>query len=154
LVFIKAILPDRTSAGVAITQRLRDRAISDIARVALPALSLVEDGRRWDRQLLGQAQGVLMQEQFAVEFMELREQQEREQRRLRWLIEEVRKARAENRPASAYQAAISEVTLECEAIEFRIREFLKNAEQATESECARQAQNNVGSDSPQRSPRC
>ncbi len=95
-----------------------------------------------------------MQEQFAVEFMELREQQEREQRRLRWLIEEVRKARAENRPASAYQAAISEVTLECEAIEFRIREFLKNAEQATESECARQAQNNVGSDSPQRSPRC
>ena len=71
-----------------------------------------------------------MQAEFAAEFMELREQQRLEERRLRWLLTEVQKAQAEHRSAEALLKSIDAAQLESEAIEFRIREFTRQAEQS------------------------
>jgi hypothetical protein len=74
-----------------------------------------------------------MQEQFAAEFMELRQQQELAERRLRWLLAEVKRAAAEQRSADAMLKAIEATQIDADAIDFRIREFLRQAEQvATE----------------------
>ncbi len=74
-----------------------------------------------------------MQGQFAAEFMELRQQQELAERRLRWLLAEVKRAAAEQRSADAMLKAIEATQIDADAINFRIREFLRQAEQvATE----------------------